>query len=238
MARKSTKPASAKRKSGPRAAPGRKAAAKRVAKKKSAPKKEAPSEKTPEQAEKSDGVKRGHAKNQEELCKILGISRSTLARYLRRDGHPGKKANGGYPIQPWVEFHEQQKKNYSVDDAEALLEKKAKRRRAEVALEIEQLELDQKRGLLEDRDEVVKVVGQAFGAMVQHLKEADHALAHQVAGLDVAEATEVLRQRRIEAMERFSLGDWAKKKPFWGPVYAELRGLLETLNRGSGQSGT
>jgi hypothetical protein len=138
----------------------------------------------------------------------------------------------------WKEFYEKNKENYSADDEELAGERRAKRELADVKLKRELFELEREQGQYMHIDEVLKIVTQAWSGAVQHLKDAEHLVAPLVAGLDVPEARKLIRQTNIDVLERFSLGEWAKKKVFWSKVYALLRDLRETSNPGSGLSET
>lgn len=138
----------------------------------------------------------------------------------------------------WKEFYEKEKGNHSVDDAELAGERKAKRELSEVKLELEKIELEKARGEVENVETICRILTQAFAGAVQHLKDAEHVIGPLVSGLDVPDAKKLIRKSHIEAMEKFSLGEWAKKKPFWAKVYAHLQDLQATLNRGSGLSET
>lgn len=176
--------------------------------------------------------------SEQELSKFLDCSRSTISRLKRKEGCPEKTADGKYPMAAWKEFYEKNKENYSVDDEELAGERRAKRELADVRLKRELFDLEREQGQYMHIDEVLKIVSQAWSGAVQHLKDAEHLVAPLVAGLDVPEARKLIRQTNIDVLERFSLGDWAKKKAFWSKVYAQLRDLRETLNPGSGQSAT
>jgi transcriptional regulator with XRE-family HTH domain len=176
--------------------------------------------------------------SEKELCKFLGCSRSTVSRLKRKEGNPGATADGKYSRAAWKEFFEANKENYSIDDEELAGERRAKRELADVKLKRELFELEREQGQYLHVDEVVKIVSQAWSGAVQHLKDAEHLVAPLVAGLDVPEARRLIRQTHIDALQRFSLGEWAKKKAFWRTVYAQLHDLRETLNLGSGQSET
>lgn len=181
---------------------------------------------------------KAHLTSQQELADFLSCSRSTISRLLRKEGCPKKTADGKYPMAAWKEFYEINKENYSVDDEELAGERRAKRELADVKLQRELFELQREMGDYMHVDEVMKIISQAWSGAVQHLKDAEHLVAPLVAGLDVPEARKLIRQTNIEALHRFSLGDWAKKKAFWSKVYAQLRDLRETCSLGSGPSAT
>lgn len=240
----------AKKKAAPKKAPSKapqkkKAAPKKAAlkanraakpvKKKGTPKKAtAPVKKTATKPEKGGA----YVTSEQELAKFLGCHRSTISRLKRKEGCPEKTADGKYSRAAWKEFYEANKDNYSIDDEELAGERKAKRELADVKLKRELFELEREQGQYLHVDEVVKIVTQAWSGAVQHLKDAEHLVAPLVAGLDVPEARKLIRQTNIDVLERFSLGDWAKKKAFWSKVYAQLRDLRETSNLGSGLSAT
>lgn len=233
--RKTPRPAPKKKKQAPKKSvpPAKKASG--PVKKKGTPKKATPPKKKP--AKKALRAK-AHVTSQQELADFLNCSRSTISRLLRKDGCPKKTADGKYPMAPWKEFYEINKENYSVDDEELAGERRAKRELADVKLQRELFELQREMGDYMHVDEVIKIVSQAWSGAVQHLKDAEHLVAPLVAGLDVPEARKLIRQTNIEALHRFSLGDWAKKKAFWSKVYAQLRDLRETCSLGSGPSAT
>lgn len=178
----------------------------------------------------------GRIKNETELCDFLGVSRSTVSRLKRRDGAPKTRPDGTYPAQEWKEFYEKNAGKYSLDDDELALERRAKRQIAEIKMEREMLELETERGNLISIDECCRVLTEAFGGAVQAFRDSEHSIAPLVAGLDVPAARSVIRKSNIDALMKFSLGEWAKKKAFWRIVYAKLRDLRETLSRGNGQS--
>jgi hypothetical protein len=175
---------------------------------------------------------------EEDLANFLDCSRSAISRLKRKDGCPVKTADGKYSKAEWKEFYEKTKGNYSKDDEDLAGERKAKRERAEIALQRERLELEKELGQYLHIEEVCKIITQAWSGAVQHLKEAEHIVAPLVAGLNVPDARALIRKTNIDVLERFSLGEWAKKKPFWGTVYALLRDLRETSSLGSGLSET
>lgn len=47
---------------------------------------------------------RTYAKSQDELAEVLGISRKTISRAMKRPGCPGAEANGSYNIAAWRAF--------------------------------------------------------------------------------------------------------------------------------------
>jgi len=232
------KKAATKKKTASRRTPKKKAAPKKkvaASKKRPAPKKKAARKKKPAPTAQKG---RAYADSQQKLAEFLNCSRSTINRLLRKDGAPAKTADGKYPLVEWQEFYAKNNKDATVDDAELLLERKAKRRRAEVALEKEELELAIAKGELISTEEACRIVSQAFAGTVQGMKDMEHTLAPLCSGLDVPAARAEIRKGSIKALEKFSLGDWAKKKAFWRTVYVLLRDLQATSSLGNGQSAT
>ena len=207
---------------------------------KKAPAKNAGAKKEASAAGNSAGSVRGKAfaSSEAELAEFFDCSRATISRMKRKPGCPKPTADGKYPLAEWKEHFERNKENFSLDDRELAFERTAKRKLAEVRLEREKLELEIEQGRYISIDECCMVLTQAFGGAVQSFRDAEHSMAPLVAGLDVPEARSLIRRTHIDALQRFSLGDWAKKKAFWRNVYAQLQDLQETYNRGSGLSGT
>jgi hypothetical protein len=241
---------SAKKTAAKRKAPAKKAAAtrKRAVKKKAA-KKQATAKKVTTKkvarAVKKVATKKaaeaGFATSQETLSQAMGISRSTLNRLKRIKGCPTATADGRYKISDFADFYQKHKKADPADEAEAAARKELReldleKKRLEVAER--RMEYDLKRGLLMDAEEVKQVLGEAFGGITQTMRDSETAIAPQVAGCEYIEALEIVRNSNREALSRFSLGDWAKKKAFWRNIFAELQDLQTTFNPGSGQNVT
>jgi len=221
--------------------PKKKAPAKsrKTAKKKAPAKKGAVTKKkVAKKAASNSEPRRGYCNSQQELADFLNCSRSKINRLQRKEGSPKKTADGKYPMVEWKEFAEKHDKDFSEKDVELELERKAKREIQEIKLAKEKLELEEMMGNVMHIDDVCKVLSQAFSGMTQALKDSEHKISPLVAGLDVPEARSVIRANHIDALQRFSLGDWAKKKPFWRKVYAQLRDLQAIYSPGNGQSET
>lgn len=225
----------------------KKAASVRRAKTKKAPTKKAGAEKMAKPGKIKEGkieippptVKgKAFAASEKELAEFFNCSRSTISRLKRRPNCPKTTADGKYPLAEWKEFFERESGEFSIDDGELAFERKAKRQLAEVRLERERFELEIEQGKFISIDEACAVIAQAFAGTVQAFRDSEHTVAPLVAGLDVPEARSVIRSANIDALQRFSLGDWAKKKPFWRTVYAQLRDLQATSSLGSGLSET
>lgn len=205
-------------------------------------KKTAPAKKAPRKAAKKaanrgkPAAPRGRIGSEADLAKFLTVSRSTISRLKRKPDCPAAAADGTYSAAEWKEFYEANRGNFGAEDEDAVLERRAKRQMAEVKLERELLELEVERGKYLGADETCEVLTQAFGAMVAALKDSEHTMAPVVAGLDVPEAKALIRKTYIDALMRFSVGDWAQKKTFFRTVSATLRDLQETLSRGNGLS--
>lgn len=178
------------------------------------------------------------AKNQSELAKAIGCDRKSIQRWMKeRDPEcPGTTADGRYNVSLWRLWTEKKGKRQQG----RLGNDKGSLELAYMKLKNEKLEIENmlRRGDLMHADEVNKVLGEMMGAFVQRLRAVKHTLAPSVVGVSMPEATKRIGREVDDVLTELALGEWAKKKPFWGTVYAALLDLHKTHNLGAGQSVT
>jgi predicted site-specific integrase-resolvase len=179
------------------------------------------------------------AKNQTELAAELGCARETIQRWLKAGDPdcPGKTSDGRYNVSLWKIWIETKGKKVRA----------AVKGRDKGALEMENMRLRNeklqienllKQGELLHVDEVCGVLTEMMGAFVKKVRGMKHTLPNAVVGVSIPEATKRVDREAVEALLELSLGEWAKKKPFWSSVYARLQDLQRTHSLGSGLSDT
>ena len=175
------------------------------------------------------------AKNQIELADALGCDRKTISRWLKEKDPecPGKMSDGRYNITLWRLWVEKKGKKPSARlggdkgsvELEILRLKKQK-------LEMENAQM---RGQLIDVDECSRLLADMVRAAYESMRGAKHTLASQVVGVSIAEASKRIQRDLDERLLTLSLGEWAKKKPFWANICATLGDLHKTFLLGDGQ---
>lgn len=178
------------------------------------------------------------AYSQAELCEKIGCSRSTITRMSRRPGCPKKTADGRYHWKEWKKFIESEPKDPTPGDLVSQRKSDAEARLKEAKAKDAELELAEREGRLIDVDEAIRVIGEAFGGMVVAMKELDTTLSPIAAGLSVAQCTKAVRKELARVLERFTIGEWAKKKPFWRAASESLQNLQMSDPLGVGPNGT
>ena len=178
------------------------------------------------------------AENQVELAEALGCDRKTIRRWLKQNDPdcPGAMPDGRYNITLWQLWVAKKGKK----PAKKPLQDKGDLDAENMRLKNEKLQIENavRRGELMAVDEVCQVVVEAVSAFVKRARGAKHTLAPQVVGVSVPEATKRIGSEIDDALRELSLGEWAKKKPFWGTVYATLSALLQSHGLGPGPSDT
>lgn len=178
------------------------------------------------------------AKNQTELAAAIGCDRKTIQRWLKEGDAecPGKRADGRYNVTLWRLWAEKKGKN-----------PKNRLGKDKGALEIENYELRNealkianavKRGELIHIDDCSKVLCEMVSAFVTRVRGMKHTLGPEVIGVPLPEAVKRIGREVDDALRELSLGEWAKKKPFWGSVYATLLDLRKSFSLGDGQNAT
>ena len=178
------------------------------------------------------------AKNQSELAKVLGCDRKSIQRWLK-DGDaecPGKTSDGRYNVTLWRLWTEKKGKK----PANRLGRDKGSLELENIQLRNDKLEIENtlRRGELMHVDEVCQVLTEMMGAFTMRMRGIKHTLGPQVIGVPVSEATKRIGREVDENLTELSLGAWAKKKPFWGIVYAKLAALHKSYSPGDGPSDT
>lgn len=178
------------------------------------------------------------AKNQVELAAALGCDRKTIQRWLKENDPecPGKRADGRYNVTLWRLWSEKKGKS-----------PKNRLGRDKGALEIENYELRNeklkienavRRGELIHIDDCCKVLCEMMAAFVTRTRGVKHTLGPEVIGVSLPEAVKRIGREMDSALTELALGEWAKKKPFWGIVFATLRDQHKKFSLGDGQSAT
>lgn len=178
------------------------------------------------------------AKNQIELADALGCDRKTIGRWLKEKDPecPGKMSDGRYNITLWRLWVEKKGKKPAARlggdkgsvELEILRLKKTK-------LEMENAQM---RGQLIDVDECSSLLSNMVRAAYESMRGAKHTLAAQVVGVSIAEASKRIQRDLDERLQCLSLGEWAKKKPFWATISATLGDLHKSCRPGAGPSVT
>lgn len=180
------------------------------------------------------------ASSQAQLATMLGCSRRQVQRFLKIEGEeaaPAPTSDGRYNVtlwKIWASEHGHLRKQLSQAADRQMLEDR------QVALRNEKLEIENavRRGELMDVDEVCRTITEMVSGTVDTARTMKHALAPRVVGLTVPEATKRIGQEMDHALTKLSLGEWAKKKPFWSKVSAHLSDLHKRFNLGDGLSAT
>lgn len=176
------------------------------------------------------------ARNQVELAAALGCDRKSIQRWLKEADPecPGKMSDGRYNVTLWRLWTEKKGKK----PAHRLGKDKGALELENIQLRNDKLEIENalRRGELMHIDEATKVLTEMMSAFVMRMRGIKHTLAQQVTGVTVAEATKRIGREVDEGLSELAIGAWAKKKPFWGIVYAKLQDLHKSFNLGSGPS--
>ena len=117
------------------------------------------------------------AKTTIEAAQHLGVNESTIDRWLKEPGFPGKagdrgRRNGYFPIERIREWAQRSTANRSQADAT-----NARHRELEARAATRELELDEKLGRLVDRDEVESLIVQQIATARSLLEEIPDAIA-------------------------------------------------------------
>lgn len=178
------------------------------------------------------------ARNQVELAAALGCDRKSIQRWLKAGDEecPGKTSDGRYNVTLWRLWVEKKGKK----PAARLGKDKGALEIENIALRNEKLEIENavRRGELLHVDEACKVLTEMMGAFVMRMRGMKHTLGPQVIGVPVSEATKRIGREVDAGLTELSIGEWAKKKPFWGIVYVRLRDLHRKYNLGDGLNDT
>jgi hypothetical protein len=151
------------------------------------------------------------AGSQSELASVLGVNRQLIQWHCKQPGNPGRRANGKYPVQGWLEYLTICGRVPVCDDAGSRTKLKAR----QISLQNERLalELDIRRGryvLAQD----VERWGAELGAAVRKVATQLRKLAPALAGLMVPEIESRLRDAEIEILGQLhSLPDRGSKGP-------------------------
>lgn len=179
------------------------------------------------------------AKDQNELAEALGCNRKTIQRWLKAADPdcPGATADGRFNVTLWKIWVETKGKKVR---AAAKHKDKGALDIENIRLKNEKLEIENmlRRGELMHVDEVNKVLSEMLAGFVQKVRGLKHTLPTATVGMSIPEATKRVEREAVEALQQLSLGDWAKKKPFWSSVYATLCDQQEIHGLGSGLNGT
>lgn len=178
------------------------------------------------------------AKNQSQLAELLECERKSIQRWLKEADPdcPGKTSDGRYNVAAWkmwiAKSGKKVRSSKSISKGDLEMEG--------LRLKNEKLALENmvRNGELLHVDEVCKVLTEMLGAAVQRAKQAKHTLAPSVVGLSQPEAMKRIDREVFDVLSELSLGDWAKKKPFWSSVFAHLQSLQAKLSLGDGLSAT
>ncbi len=168
---------------------------------------------------------------QEALAAHLKVERKSIQRWQSRPDCPGR-VKEGFSIPDWEAFISRNKlgrKKSSTSKVDLDAEK--------VGLQNERMRLvnAKLRGEVENRDEVVKVLGEMLAGFVLQLGQMKHTIAEECVGLPLGEAVKRIDRRHKEVLAALALGDWAQKKTFWSKVYVALFDLhrIHGLGRGA-----
>lgn len=144
-----------------------------------------------------------YAKNQAELAEILGVSRKTIQRAMKMDGHPTTRPDGRLEVGPWREFLGRE----DLDETGGMTPTELKARN--LLLQNERLELQiavMRKDYLPAVD--VEKWGGEIGAAVRKVVSGIHRIAPSIVGLSVADAEARLKDLEQEVMEQLhTLGD-------------------------------
>ena len=178
------------------------------------------------------------AKNQVDLAAAIGCDRKSIQRWLKESDPecPGKTSDGRYNVTLWRLWTEKKGKKH----ANRLGKDKGALELENINLRNEKLEIENalKRGELIHIDDCCKVLTEMMGAFVSRMRGMKHSLGPEVIGTTLPEATKRIGREVDEGLRELALGEWAKKKPFWGSVFATLLDLHKKYNLGSGQNVT
>lgn len=170
---------------------------------------------------------------QEALASHLGFDRKTVQRWMKLEGCPAR-GKDGYDVGMWRAWTEA--KNLGKKKSRSKAELDAEK----VALQNERQRLlnAKLRGEMTTQDEVIRVLGDMLSGFVLTLTQSKTTIAEEASGVSVGEATKRIDHRHKEVLATLALGEWAKKKPFWSRVYAELSSLRKIHVLGLGPKNT
>lgn len=153
-----------------------------------------------------------YADNQVELADILGVTRKSIQRWLKKEGNPGALPNGQYRVSAWRAFQAQQpRQNAARDEDEPLVQ--TQQRALQIALQNERLKM---KILAEKRELIPKVVAQQiFAKLVINAKtRCFGSVTRFVTLARMAEnsttAADEIRKEMILIWQSLEHGDWLK----------------------------
>lgn len=133
------------------------------------------------------------AHNQVDLARLLGVTRKTIQRHLKREGNPGARADGRYDVLAWREYL---KAFGSAGEDEADKIDAGRERARNILLKNERLEFDLAVARREyvSAEEVEKAVAAMIGTARRRLLSGPPTLAPQVVGVTIPEAEKLLQE--------------------------------------------
>lgn len=141
------------------------------------------------------------AANQVELAALLGVNRKTIQRALKRDGHPGTRADGRYDVNAWREFVIGGSAAEDAEDADDTNPAALKARNLLLQNERLELQIAVMRGDFVAAADVEKW-GAELGANVRKIVTQIHLAAPSVVGLSVPDAEARLKEIEDEILQQ------------------------------------
>lgn len=184
------------------------------------------------------------------LAQVLGVDRQTIRAWLKVEGNPGKRPDDRYDVADWRAWQAANSSKTTEPVAVALDgagKSKTELQMEKLQREINRLKEDEERlrianeverGDLISIDEFKQIVGDAWAAMTNSLKQTHHRISQQVVGLDSGAASKVIKKDLEETLRKFRVPEGVKKKRFWRTSSRILEDLQGKLSLGDGPKQT
>lgn len=141
-----------------------------------------------------------YADTQDELAKILGVSRKTIGRWRKIEGNPGAQPDGRLHVPSWRAF-KATRPSGELDDCDAATASQAKAQQILLQNEKLKVQIAILRKLYMPCAEVERIGGE-LGASIRKIVSTIHLAAPSVVGVSVAEAENILKRIEDEVLSQ------------------------------------
>lgn len=137
---------------------------------------------------------------QDELAKILGVSRKTIGRWRKIEGNPGSQPDGRLHVPSWRAF-KATRPSGELDDIDAPTASHAKAQQILLQNEKLKVQIAILKKLYMPCAEVERIGGE-LGASIRKIAATIHLTAPSVVGVSVAEAENILKRLEDEILDQ------------------------------------